>query len=197
MPILGLLPPPNTEFSDLPFVSGNALTGVRYISGPGENAGADAPARTGPGGATATTGDGAVNANASPQGLPLLKPPYGHLTAINLNTGEIAWQVPFGDDAKLRAHPALKGVKLPAKLGVAGVQGVIVTKGGLIFAGGGDTAFHAIDKDTGEDLWTYPLTERTAGTPMTYSLVTGRQFVVIATGSGEQATLMAFALNLQ
>jgi quinoprotein glucose dehydrogenase len=129
--------------------------------------------------------------------IPLLKPPYGHLTAINLNTGEIAWQVPFGDDARLRAHPALKGVKLPAKLGVAGVQGVIVTKGGLIFAGGGDPAFHAIDKDTGEDLWTYPLTERTAGTPMTYSLVNGRQFVVIAIGSGEQAALVAFALNLQ
>ena len=42
------MPPPNKEFSDLPYVSGNALTGVRYISGPGENAGADAPARSGP-----------------------------------------------------------------------------------------------------------------------------------------------------
>src|SRR5262245_7193209 len=57
-PILGLLPPPNGEFSDLPYVSGNALTGVRYISGPGENAGADAPPRTGAGGPTATTNDG-------------------------------------------------------------------------------------------------------------------------------------------
>ena len=112
-----------------------------------------------------------------------------------MNTGEIAWQVPFGDDARLRAHPALKGVKLPAKLGVAGVQGVIVTKGGLIFAGGGDTAFHAMDKDTGEDLWTYPFKERTTGTPMTYSLVNGRQFVVIATGSGDQAAIIAFSLT--
>ncbi|HEY6393615.1 MAG TPA: PQQ-binding-like beta-propeller repeat protein, partial [Bryobacteraceae bacterium] len=151
---------------------------------PAKSSGSDAEYVMG-GGSSATFHDG----------LPLLKPPYGHLTAINLNTGEIAWQVPFGDDARLRAHPALKGVKLPAKLGVAGVQGVIVTKGGLIFAGGGDTAFHAIDKDTGEDLWTFPLIERTAGTPMTYSLVNGRQFVVIATGSGEQAALIAFALN--
>src|SRR5438093_1548973 len=79
MPILGLLPPPSKEFSDLPYVSGNALTGVRYISGPGENVGAEAPPR--PAGAgTATTNDGAVNANASPQGLPLLKPPYGRIT---------------------------------------------------------------------------------------------------------------------
>jgi glucose dehydrogenase len=46
-------------------------------------------------------------------------------------------------------------------------------------------------------LWTYPLSQRTAGTPMTYSLVNGRQFVVIATGSGDQAALVAFALNLQ
>ena len=126
-------------------------------------------------------------------GIPLLKPPYGHLTAINLNTGEIVWQVPFGDDARLRAHPALQGGKLPAKLGAAGVQGGIVTKGGLIFVGGGDTAFHAVDKSTGEDLWTYSVPVRTTGTPMTYS-AGGRQFVVIATGSGENAALMAFAL---
>ena len=126
-------------------------------------------------------------------GIPLLKPPYGHLTAINLNTGDIAWQVPFGDDARLRAHPALQGVKLPAKLGAAGVQGAIVTRGGLIFAGGGDTAFHAVDKNTGQDLWTYAVPTRTTGTPMTYT-AGGRQFVVIATGSGETAALMAFAL---
>ncbi len=127
-------------------------------------------------------------------GIPLLKPPYGHLTAINLNTGDIAWQVPFGDDARLRAHPALRNVRLPAKLGAAGVQGAIVTKGGIVFAGGGDTAFHAVDKTNGADLWTYPLGVRTTGTPMTYSTANGRQYVVIATGTGDQAALMAFAL---
>jgi quinoprotein glucose dehydrogenase len=127
-------------------------------------------------------------------GIPLFKPPYGHLTALNLNAGEIAWQVPFGDDARLRAHPALKGVRLPDKLGAAGVQGVIVTKGGVIFVGGGDTALHAIDKTTGADLWAYPLPSATSGTPMTYSSASGRQFVVIATGSGENSALVAFAL---
>jgi quinoprotein glucose dehydrogenase len=69
-------------------------------------------------------------------GLPLLKPPYGHLTAIDLNKGEILWQVPFGDDARLREHPALKGVKLPERLGAAGAMGAIVTKAGIIFCGG-------------------------------------------------------------
>jgi len=128
-------------------------------------------------------------------GLPLLKPPYGHLTAINLNTGEIAWHVPFGDDARLRAHPALAKAQLPAKLGAAGAQGVIVTKGGIVFAGGGDTAFHAIDKTNGADLWTYPLPVRTGATPMTYLSPAGRQFILIAAGSGEDAALYAFTLR--
>jgi len=127
-------------------------------------------------------------------GLPLLKPPYGQLTAMNLNTGSMAWQIVFGDTPRLRSHPALKGVKLPEKLGAAGVQGAIATKGGLIFAGGGDSALYAIDKSTGEELWTYPLPRRTTGTPMTYLGPDGRQYVVIATGSGSDATLVAFAL---
>jgi quinoprotein glucose dehydrogenase len=139
-----------------------------------------------------TRGSNAVFHN----GLPLLKPPYGHLTAVNLNAGEIAWQEPFGDMPRLRNHPALEGVKLPAKFGVAGAQGVIVTKGGIIFAGSGDTSFHAVDKTNGHDLWTYPLGRQATGTPMTYLSGSGRQFVIIATGTGrEGAVLMAFALE--
>jgi quinoprotein glucose dehydrogenase len=126
-------------------------------------------------------------------GLPLLKPPYGHLTALDLNKGEIVWHVPFGDDARLRAHPALKGVALPEKLGAAGVQGAIVTKTGLIFVGGGDTALHAVDTKTGADLWTFPFSRRTSGTPMTYRMG-DKQYVVIATGSGAEAVLYAFTL---
>jgi quinoprotein glucose dehydrogenase len=128
-------------------------------------------------------------------GIPLLKPPYGHLTAIDLNKGEIHWRTPFGDDARLRAHPALKEVKLPEHLGAAGAPGAIVTKGGLIFAGGGDTALHAADTATGQDLWIYPLARRTTATPMTYRTAGGRQFVVIASGSGTDARLTAFALQ--
>ena len=128
-------------------------------------------------------------------GIPLLKPPYAHLTAIDLNKGEIVWRVPFGDDARLRAHPALKDVKLPEKLGATGNSGAIVTKGGIIFVGGGDTALHAVDSKDGRDLWSFDLGRRTSGNPMTYRDASGRQIVVIASGAGRDARLTAFALE--
>jgi quinoprotein glucose dehydrogenase len=140
---------------------------------------------------TLARGDNATFHN----GLPLIKPPYGLLTAVDLNRGEIAWQVPFGDQPRLRNHPALKGVALPEKLGVPGAQGVILTKGGLIFGGCGDTAFHAIDARDGKDLWSFPLPRMATATPMTYRTKSGRQMVVIATGSGSDAVLMAFGLE--
>jgi quinoprotein glucose dehydrogenase len=127
-------------------------------------------------------------------GIPLLKPPYGHVVAIDLNRGEIKWRVPFGDTPSLRKHPALKDVALPARLGVAGASGLIATKGGLLFVGGGDAALHALDMTTGRELWHAPLKERTNATPMTYRSKTGRQFVIVATGQGENATLVSFAL---
>lgn len=128
------------------------------------------------------------------QGLPLLKPPYGHLTAIDMNRGEIAWRVVVGDTPFLRQHPALKGVELPARLGASGAPGAIVTAGGLVFVGGGDVGFNAFDAMTGQELWRFPLQVRTTGTPMTYRAA-GRQFVIVATGSGERAELIAWALR--
>jgi quinoprotein glucose dehydrogenase len=124
-------------------------------------------------------------------GIPLTKPPYAHLTAIDLNKGEIAWRVPFGDDARLRGNPALAGVKLPDRLGATGPMGAMVTKAGLIFVGGGDTTFYAFNSATGEELWNYPMGRRTTATPMTYQ-VGDKQFVVIASGVGKDATLTAF-----
>jgi quinoprotein glucose dehydrogenase len=114
---------------------------------------------------------------------------------VNLNKGDMQWQVPFGDDEQIRNSPALKGVKLPERLGAVGNAGVIVTKGGLVFGGGGDTSIHAVDKDNGHELWSAPTQLKTTGTPMTYSF-NGKQYVVIATGgAGSEPTLMAFALN--
>jgi quinoprotein glucose dehydrogenase len=127
-------------------------------------------------------------------GLPLLKPPFGHLVALDLNRGAIKWRVPFGDTPSLRKHEALKGVTLPPVLGVAGAPGVLATGGGLVFAGGGDTAFHAVDTATGSEVWQAPVPRRANATPMTYRSRAGRQFVVIATGTGEDASLVAFAL---
>jgi quinoprotein glucose dehydrogenase len=133
-------------------------------------------------------------------GLPLLKPPYGHLTAIDLNRGEIAWRVPLGDTPSLRTHPALKDVVLPTTLGASGAPGAIVTAGGIVFVGGGDVALNAIDAMTGESLWRHPFTTRTTATPMTYRTsdaagMSGKQYVVIATGGGENAELVAFSLS--
>ena len=130
-------------------------------------------------------------------GLPLLKPPFGHLVALDLNRGTIKWRVPFGDTPSLRRHPALAGVTLPAVLGAAGAPGVLATAGGLVFAGGGDVAFHAVDAASGAELWKMPLPRRANATPMTYRSASGRQFVVIATGGGEDAALVAFAVPQQ
>ena len=130
-------------------------------------------------------------------GLPLLKPPYGQLTAIDLNRGAIGWQVPFGDTPALRSHPALKGVALPDKLGVSGAPGAIVTAGGLVFVGGGDINLNAVDAATGKTLWQGPLPQRSTATPMTYRTggADARQYVVMATGAGENTELVAFTLR--
>ncbi|HEX6462976.1 MAG TPA: pyrroloquinoline quinone-dependent dehydrogenase, partial [Vicinamibacterales bacterium] len=93
-------------------------------------------------------------------GIPLLRPPYAHLTAIDLNRGAIAWRVPFGDSPQLRQHPALMGVALREPLGAPGAPGVIVTAGGLVFVGGGDGEFHAYDTESGRELWKAPLPRR-------------------------------------
>ena len=128
-------------------------------------------------------------------GLPLLKPPYGHLVAIDLNRGTIKWRVPFGDTPSLRKHPALTGVALPPALGVAGASGMLATAGGLVIGGGGDLALRAVDAASGSEVWHASLSRRVNGTPMTYRSSGGRQFVVVATGGGEDAALVAFALE--
>ena len=128
-------------------------------------------------------------------GLPLLKPPYGTLTAIDLKTGEHLWQVPVGDNPRVRFHPALQGVELPPRLGAEGPSGPIVTAGGLVFVTGGANSLHAFDKETGKELWSADLGSRSAANPMTYLGSSGRQFVVIASGSGSRAKLTAFALQ--
>jgi glucose dehydrogenase len=128
-------------------------------------------------------------------GIPLLKGPYAHLTAIDLHRGAIAWKVPFGDLPTLRQHPALKDTALPDRLGAPGAPGAIVTAGGLVFVGGGDGALHAVNTDTGADVWTAPLPRRSSGTPMTYRTKSGKQYVVIAVGARTDAELVAFALQ--
>lgn len=136
-----------------------------------------------------------VNRGASAlfmDGLPLFRPPYAHVVAIDLHRGTLAWSEPFGDMPVVRERLEALGVTPPEKLGAQGPAGLVVTKGGLLFVGGGDHAFHALDTASGRELWAAPTLE-TTGTPMTYA-TGGRQFVVVATGRGSDATLVAFAL---
>jgi quinoprotein glucose dehydrogenase len=79
-------------------------------------------------------------------------------------------------------------------LGVAGAPGGIVTRGGLVFITGGGSTLYAIDKTTGATLWQADLGRRAYSVPMTYRTLAGKQFVVIATGSGADAELVAFAI---
>lgn len=132
----------------------------------------------------------------SPRGLPLTRPPYGTLTAIDLSSGAHRWQVPAGDSPNLRNHALLASLNLP-QLGAAGAPGPIVTAGGLVFLTGGGPVLYAHDKETGAVLWSVDLGADGYSNPMTFATRDGRQFVVIATGSGADAVLKAFALPEQ
>ncbi|MBI3047929.1 MAG: pyrroloquinoline quinone-dependent dehydrogenase [Acidobacteria bacterium] len=146
-------------------------------------------------------------------GLPLLKPPYGRITAIDLNRGEIVWSVPNGNGP--RDHPLLTHLNLPP-LGNPGRSAPLLTRS-LLFVGegdpimvarervppslplslapsAGDRTFRAYDKATGKALWETDLPAGTTGAPMTY-VVDGKQYVVVAVGSREHpAEFIAFSL---
>ena len=134
-----------------------------------------------------------VSVDSGPS-LPLIKPPYGTMTAIDLDTGNHKWQVTLGDTPGVRNHPLLRGLALPP-VGVAGAVGGTVIRGGLIFATGGGDVLYALDTQDGRIRWQHPLPGgRGYSNPITYRTADGRQFVVIATGGGETAELVAFAL---
>jgi quinoprotein glucose dehydrogenase len=134
---------------------------------------------------------------ANPLGpIPLTKPPYAYLQAVDLNRGEFKWRTVFGEGSPaMRNHRLLKGVELPDRLGTPGNSGVAVTKGGLVFIGGGEPYLYAFDKMTGRELWRGSTQGRTAGNPITYQTRSGRQFVVISVGGGTDAALVGFALK--
>ncbi len=126
--------------------------------------------------------------------VPILKPPYGTLTAIDLASGEHRWQVTMGDWPRVRNHPLFKGLDLPP-VGVVGSPGPIVTAGGLVFVTGGGSTLFAYDAADGKTLWSAGLGAFGYAVPMTYRTGAGKQFVVIATGGeDEEGVLVAFAI---
>jgi quinoprotein glucose dehydrogenase len=138
-----------------------------------------------------------------PFGLPMAKPPWGRITAINMNTGEHAWMAANSDTPDwVKNHSKLKGLDLP-RTGTPDRVGLLVTKS-LLFAGegaglysaegGGGNKFRAHDKATGEILAEIELPANQAGIPMTYS-VNGKQYIVIAIGArGFPGELVALSL---
>jgi quinoprotein glucose dehydrogenase len=148
--------------------------------------------------------EGAAPPDIGPQGLPLIKPPWGRITAIDLNTGEHVWMIANGDAPEsVKNHPALRGIDL-SRAGKPERSPLLVTKtllfgadgSGLFNAGpgAGGKMFRAIDKKTGAVLYEFALPASTTGVPMTYT-VDDRQYIVVAVGArGTPAELVALAL---
>ena len=211
---LNLVKPDDVKVNDMNYVSGNAITGARMArpmgAPPGQGAivargardiGADG-AEGGPVAAPAGGGGGEGGPAITVQGLPIVKPPYGSISAISLDKGEILWQIAHGDTPdNIRNHPALKGVTIP-RTGQNGIIGTLVTKT-LLIAGEAveTTANHprgallrAYDKATGKDVGGVLMPARQTGSPMTYML-NGRQYIVVAVGGGGvPGELVAFRL---
>jgi quinoprotein glucose dehydrogenase len=181
-----------------------------YVGGGGRAGAARGGARGGGargGGAVISFGGGEgapARGSIGPQGLPLIKPPWGRITAIDMNTGDHAWMVHNGDapDA-VKNNPALKGIDL-SKVGRPERTSILVTKT-LLFTsdgaglfnsgpGGGGRKFRALDKKTGATIHEMELPANETGSPMTYML-NDRQYIVVATGArGVPAELVALAL---
>lgn len=134
-----------------------------------------------------------------PEGLPLFKPPYGRITAIDLTTGEHRWMITNGDTpAAIRNHPALRGVTVP-RTGKNAHANLLVTRTLLLYGEGrnGGPEFHAVDKATGAEIAQVTLPAPTNAAPITF-MHKGRQFIVVAVASADvPAELVALALPVQ
>jgi quinoprotein glucose dehydrogenase len=222
---IGLVRAPK-DLSDMLYVAGTAGQEVRMRTGPGENSGADSPLPTraggrgagggraagdgGGGGAGRGAGGGAAGGGGggfgglTVQGLPLIKPPYGTISAINLDRGEIVWQAAHGDtpDA-IRNHAALKGLDIPRTGQATYNVGTLITKT-LVIAGDGQVTttpqhprgamLRAYDKASGKEAGAVWMPAPQSGTPMTY-MWNGRQYIVVAISGGPYSgEYLAFAL---
>ena len=194
---------------------------MNYISGQARDPNAPAPAGRGRAGGANTQGgeagtpgvaapapvnqaaaEGGGGGNLTVMGLPLFKPPYGRITAFDMNKGDIVWQIAHGETPdNIKNHPALKGVTIP-RTGRPGLIGVLVTKT-LAIAGEGGFAttpngrgamLRAYDKATGKDAGAIYMPAPQSGSPMTY-MHNGKQYIVVAiSGANYSGELLAFRL---
>jgi quinoprotein glucose dehydrogenase len=180
-------------------VSDPSRSDMAYIQGRARDPNAPPPPPPPPGGSPAVAGEGGPSITV--QGLPLIKPPYGRISAIDLNKGTIAWQVPHGDTPDVvRNAPALKGVNIPRTGRGNGRIGTLVTKT-LVIAGeagyattekGRGAKLRAYDKATGADAGEIFMPAPQSGSPMTYML-NGKQYIVVAiSGANYSAELVAY-----
>jgi quinoprotein glucose dehydrogenase len=199
----GLLPGDPAR-TDLQYVWGVATaTGSQAAALPPSEQpqGRGAAAAAGRGAAGRGGGGGATGLRV--QGLPLLKPPYGRITAIDLNKGEMLWQVAHGETPdEVKNHPLLKGMNIP-RTGSQGKVGTLVTKT-LVIAGDGTATtgtdgrmgawLRAYDKKTGREVGAVRLPTRVTGSPMTYA-IDGRQYVAVpVSGPGAPTQLVVYRL---
>jgi quinoprotein glucose dehydrogenase len=195
-------PPPG--FSDIRYVSGVKGREFREVEGPGFGDAADAPRRETPRPAPgASPSPAPAFRGIGPRGLPIIKPPYGVLSAIQLDRGELLWQVPHGDTPdSIRNHPALKGLNIP-KTGQTGSVGLVVTKT-LVIVGDPQVTttpdhprgamLRAYDKASGKEVGAVLMPAIQSGSPMTY-LLDGKQYIVVAVSGGAYSgEYIAFAL---
>jgi quinoprotein glucose dehydrogenase len=178
------LTPPDEGRSDMLYVRGNARN-------------PNPPAPAAPGAAPAP-GAGGLNV----RGLPLIKPPYGSITAIDMNKGELLWKIAHGETPdNVKNHPALKGLNIP-RTGRTGRIGVLTTKTLLIAGEGGFATYpegrgamlRAYDKATGAEVGAVFMPAPQTGSPMTYS-VNGTQYIAVAvSGPGFAGELLVYKL---
>ncbi|HEX4272907.1 MAG TPA: PQQ-binding-like beta-propeller repeat protein [Rhizomicrobium sp.] len=185
--------PKITDFSYTRGTPGAAQAPAQAMGSVKKNADAEGPAST----------DGLRPGRITIDGLPLLKPPYGAISAINLEKGDIVWQIAHGETPDfIRNHPALKGLTIP-RTGQIGIVGPMVTRALVVCGESGvnttasgkrGAMLRAYDKNTGEDRGAVYMPAAQTGSPMTYMLG-GRQHIVLAIGGGGvPASLIAFRL---
>jgi quinoprotein glucose dehydrogenase len=197
--------PPYPGQSEMAFIEGNAVTGPRTTGGSGSAAGGGR-SEFRPAERRQLTPDdasrGPLKLVLAVQGLPLLKPPYGRISAIDMTRGEILWQIAHGETPDdIKSHPLLKGLTIP-RTGQAGSPGTLVTKT-LLVSGerlntttpeGLGAMLRAYDKATGREVGAVYMPAPQSGSPMTYML-NGEQYLVVAISGAQYAgELLAFKL---